>query len=275
MKVGFIGLGSMGGDQAMLLAQSEHDIKVFDVFPKAMEKFEGLATLAESIADVGKGVDVVGLCVRDDQQVNECVDQLLPVMTSGSVLLVHSTVHPDTMRTLTERAKEVGIVALDAAVTRTVMKPGVPFVCCMMGGDEAVVNQVRSVLDTFSTDVVYAGPNGAGMAMKIANNLVSWSEIMIALEAFELAEASGVSTASLISVMKKNGVMSPPMESFLQVRDVMDKPEMQELIRSQSGIGEKDLGLAEKVGKSAGVETQIGSYISTFIKDKLNRMAGE
>lgn len=275
MKVGFIGLGSMGGDQAMLLAKSEHELKVFDVFPKAMQKFEGLATLAETIADVGKDVDVVGLCVRDDNQVNDCVNELLPVMKAGSVLLVHSTVHPDTMRSLTERAKAAGVEALDAAVTRTVMTPGVPFVCCMMGGAEEVVSRVRPILDTFSTDVVLAGPNGAGMAMKIANNLVSWSEIMIALEAFELAEASGVSTASLIDVMKKNGVMSPPMESFLQVREVMDKPEMQELILSQSGIGEKDLGLAEKVGKSAGVDTTIGSFISTFIKGKLDKMAGQ
>ena len=263
----------MGYGQAMLLAKSEHDVKVYDVFPKAMEPFKGVATLAESMADVGKDVDVVGICVRDDNQVNECVDALLPVMKPDSVLLIHSTVHPDTMYSLLARAQKAKVHILDAAVTRTVMSQDAPFVFCMLGGDEAIVARVQSVLDTYSTDTIIAGTHGAGMAMKIANNLVSWSQIMIGIEAFELAEAAGVSTDKLLTVMKNNGVLTPPMEGFVQLRSKLDQLEIQELIASQSGIGEKDLGLAEKVGKSAGVTTPIGSFIASFIKGKLNALA--
>lgn len=274
MKVGFIGLGSMGYGQAMLLAKSEHDVKVYDVFPKAMEPFKGVATLAESLADVGKDVDVVGVCVRDDTQVNECADALLPVMRPDSVLMIHSTVHPDTMHALVERARAGDIHVLDAAVTRTVLAQDAPFVFCMLGGDEAIANRVQSVLDAYSTDTIVAGPHGAGMAMKIANNLVSWSQIMIGIEAFELAEAAGVSTDKLLTVMKKNGVLTPPMAGFVQLRPKLNDPEVQELIASQSGIGEKDLSLAEKVGTSAGAKTPIGTFIRSFIKGKLDAMAG-
>jgi 3-hydroxyisobutyrate dehydrogenase len=275
MKVGFIGLGSMGYGQAMLLAKSSHDVTVFDVFPKAMEPFKGVATLAATAGDVGKDADAVGICVRDEKQVRECLDALLPVMKEGSALMIHSTVHPDTMKELASRCADHKINILDAAVTRTVIAQDAPFVFCMLGGDEAVANSVQSILDAYSTDTIFVGAHGSAMAMKIANNLVSWSQIMIGLEAFKMAEAAGVPTDKLLQVMKKNGVLTPPMGGFIQLRATATSPETSELITSQSGIGEKDLSLAEAVGKSAGSPTPIASYIRGMIRRTLDAMAGK
>jgi 3-hydroxyisobutyrate dehydrogenase len=273
MKVGFIGLGSMGFGQAMLLAKSSHDLTVYDVSEKAMARFEGKATLAKTLADVGKSAEVVGICVRDDEQVNECADALIPVMAADSVLLIHSTVKPTTMKALAERAAPRKVHVLDAAVTRTIISQEAPFVFCMTGGDEAIAQRVKPVLDAYATDTIHAGPLGAGMAMKIANNLVSWSQIMIGLEAFQMAEAAGVPTDKLLTVMKKNGCLTPPMGGFIQMRARATEPETAELIASQSGIGEKDLSLAEALGSSAGVATPIGTFIRGMIRNTLNRMA--
>lgn len=274
MKVGFIGLGSMGYGQAMLLAKSTHDVAVFDVFPAAMTRFDGVARQASSIADVASDADVVGVCVRDDAQVNECAEQLIPAMKADSVLLIHSTVNPKTMIALAERGAERNIHVLDAAVTRTIIAQDAPFVFCMLGGDEGIAERVKPVLDAYSTDTVHAGPIGAGMAMKIANNLVSWSQIMIGLEAFELAEAAGVDTDKLLTVMTKNGVLTPPMGGFIKLRASRDKKETADLVASQSPVGEKDLSLAEHVGAGAGVSTPIGTFIRGFIQKKLNDMVG-
>ncbi|HLS97553.1 MAG: NAD(P)-binding domain-containing protein [Porticoccaceae bacterium] len=274
MKVGFIGLGSMGYGQAMLLAKSEHELAVFDAFPAAMARFEGVARLATSLADVAADADVVGVCVRDDAQVNECADGLIPAMKADSVLLIHSTVNPKTMLALAERCAARGVHVLDAAVTRTVIAQDAPFVFTMLGGDEAIAARVQPVLDAYSTDTVVAGAVGAGMAMKIANNLVSWSQIMLGLEAFEMAEAAGVDTDKLLTVMTKNGVLTPPMRGFVNAWQNRDKQEVIDMIASQSGVGEKDLSLAEYVAKDAGAATPIGSFIRGFIKDKLNAMVG-
>ncbi len=273
MKVGFIGLGSMGYGQAMLLAKSEHELTVFDVAAKAMAPFEGKATLAGELAGTGRDADVVGVCVRDDQQVNECADALIPVMPADSVLLIHSTVKPATMESLAARASERKINVLDAAVTRTVMAQDAPFVFCMTGGDDAVAERVQPVLDTYSTDTIHVGPLGSGMAMKISNNLVSWSQIMIGLEAFQMAEAAGVPTEKLLKVMKKNGVLTPPMEGFIKLRAAGGDPDTSELIRSQSGIGEKDLSLAEALGAEAGASTPIGTHIRGLVRDTINGLA--
>lgn len=269
MKVGFIGLGSMGYGQAMLLANSDHDVTVFDVFPKAMEPFKGKATLANSMADVGKGTDVVGICVRDDKQVNECADALLPVMQPDSVLMIHSTVKPATMHALAERAAERNVHMLDASVTRTIISQEAPFVFCMTGGDDAIAERVQPVLDAYSTDTIHVGPLGSGMALKISNNLVSWSQIMIGLEAFKMAEAAGVPTEKLLAVMSKNSCLTKPMEGFIMARSKATEAETGEMIRSQSGIGEKDLSLAEALAVDAGVDTPIGSFIRAMVKDTL------
>lgn len=273
MKVGFIGLGSMGYGQAMLLAKSSHDTTVFDVFPKALVPFEGKARIATSLVDLAKDVEVVGVCVRDDAQVNECADQLIPAMQEGSVLMIHSTVKPATMIALAERAAERKVHVLDASVTRTVLEQDAPFVFCMVAGDESIYERVKPVMDAYSTDTIFVGPQGSAMAMKISNNLVSWCEIMLGLEAFDLAEAAGVPTEKLLEVMGKNGVLTPPMRGLIQLRGRMDQEEAKELIRSQSGIGEKDLTLAETLGQNAGVDTPIGTFIRSTIKAKLDAMA--
>src|SRR3546814_12743253 len=95
-SVGFIGLGSMGGDQARELAKLSLPLTVFDVSLKAMERFAGKATLASTIAEVGENCDVVGICVHNDEQVLHTVEPLLPAMIPRPVILLHNTTPPTT-----------------------------------------------------------------------------------------------------------------------------------------------------------------------------------
>ena len=227
-KIGFIGLGSMGGDQARELAKLPLDLTVYDVFPDALAKFEGRAKLAASIAEVGEDADAVGICVRDDTQVLECVDALLPVMKRGASLLIHSTIKPKTAQQIAERAATVGVDVIDAPVTRTEMTKNGPFVFCMTGGDEAVAARVQIVLDAFSTNTMHIGPLGSAMALKICNNLISWCGIMLGVEVANVAEASGVPMDKLLTVMKRNGNLTPPMATdatpHRSVRDGLCQP---------------------------------------------------
>lgn len=265
-SVGFIGLGSMGGDQARELAKLEAPLTVFDVFPQAMERFKDKATLARDIAEVGSRSDCVGICVQDDKQVLECVEPLLPAMKAGSVLLIHSTVRPATVIEIGARAAERGVAVMDASVTRTEMGKDGPFVYCMLGGDEAVLRRVQFVLDAFSTNTIHVGPLGAAMALKICNNLVSWCEIMLGLEAVEIAEAAGVPIDKLLTVMKRNGVMSPPMQGFIGFRQDPGDRARRDMMKVQAGIGQKDLSLAEELARQVGAKSPITSHVRAFVK---------
>lgn len=264
-SVGFIGLGSMGGCQARELAKLALPLTVHDKFPAAMEPFRGKATLAPTITDLG-GCDVVGICVQDDKQVMECCDELIPAMKPGSVILVHSTIRPATARALAERAAAAGIELMDAAVTRTEMGNDGPFVFCMLGGSEATMARVQPVLDAYSTNTMLVGPLGSAMGLKICNNLVSWSQIMLGLEAMDLAEAAGVPIDKLITVMQRNGVMTPPMNGFIAFRNNPGDQTRRDLMAVQAGIGEKDLTLAHEMGEAVGKPSAIGANVKAYVK---------
>lgn len=268
-NIGFIGLGSMGGDQARELAKLPHNLVVFDVFPDALAKFEGRARLAGSMEEVGEDADVVGVCVRDDTQVLECVDALLPVMKSGAVLLIHSTIKPKTVQEIADRAAQVGVEVLDAPVTRTEMTKDGPFVFCMVGGSQAAMAKVQGVLDAFSTNTLHIGPLGSAMALKICNNVVSWCGIVLGVEVADVAEASGVPMDKLLSVMKRNGNLTPPMAGFLDFRSNPGDAAQRAFIASQVGIGEKDLALAEELAAGSNTVSPFASYAKTLVREKL------
>jgi 3-hydroxyisobutyrate dehydrogenase len=249
MRIGFIGLGSMGGDQARLLAKAYPDMMIYDVSPAAMQAFARKARLASSIADVGREAEVVCVCVRDDQQVRDVLEgekRLIASMPAGSVILVHSTIRPQTVIDVAAKAASRGITLIDAPVSRTVIDGDGPFVITMTGGDPAVTERVRPVLEKFSTDILHVGRLGSAEVLKITNNLVSWMGIVIARQAYDLAAAGGVGADKLTHVMKRNGNLTPTMEGYIESprRFKGSKAEHKALFESQAGIGEKDLQLA-------------------------------
>lgn len=268
-KVGFIGLGSMGGDQARQLAKLPLELTVYDISPAARAAFEGKATIATEIAGVARDADVVSICVQDDKQANQCCDAVLPVMKPGSILMVHSTVRPQTMVAIGERAAAYGVEVLDASVSRTNMSKDGPFVFCMTGGKEDVADRVKGVLDAFSTDTMHVGQLGSAMALKICNNLASWCAIMIGLEAVEVAEAAGVPLDKLLTVMTRNGVLSMPAQSFVAFRSNPGEEARRAVMRVQAGIGEKDLTLAQELAEGAHAPAPITEHVRGLVRSKI------
>jgi 3-hydroxyisobutyrate dehydrogenase-like beta-hydroxyacid dehydrogenase len=140
MKTAFIGLGSMGGTQAQLIARSGNDLAVYDSYAPASEAFHGQARIADSAADAARGAEIVEICVRDDTQVMDTVfgpGGAAGSMNSGTLLLVHSTIRLDTIRELSSRLVERGIALVDAPVTRTPVDDRGRFVLTMASGDPA------------------------------------------------------------------------------------------------------------------------------------------
>jgi 3-hydroxyisobutyrate dehydrogenase len=158
---------------------------------------------------------------------------------------------------------------MDAAVTRTRMSSDGPFVCSMLGGEEALVARVRPVLDAYSTDTMLVGPLGSAMALKICNNLVSWCEIMLGLEAAQIAEAASVPIDKLLTVMTRNGVLSPPMKSFIDFRNDPGSQELRDFVAVQAGIGEKDLKLASELAAGVGAMSPITSFVRDRVRQDL------
>lgn len=186
MRIGLIGLAAWATESRHGSRRPE-SLAVYDLDSERVNRFADRATLASSIAEVAEDRDVVGICVRDDAQVTECLDELLARMTPGSV-------GPETVRAASKQGRLTGVSVIDAAVTGTRYdEADAPFVFTMTGGDALVVERLRPVIDSFSTDTVHVGPLGPAMALKIVNNLVTLVQIMVAEEAFRLAAMTSVS----------------------------------------------------------------------------------
>jgi 3-hydroxyisobutyrate dehydrogenase len=260
-KIGFVGLGAMGGRLAARLAGAG-ELTVYDASPEVLERFRGRATLGSSVADAGRDADVVGICVRTAEQVDDCVDELLPVMAPGSLLMVHSTVGPEVVRAAAERCRSRGVDLVDAAVTVTRYDGAdAPFVLAMVGGDEAVVERARPLFDAYATDAIRVGPLGSGMSMKIINNLTSLMQILVAEEALRLAALTSVPADVVRTVMERNGVWTPLMSAIgvRAGREPADRAELsQRQVQASNGV--KDFALAEALAKSVDTPSATATF---------------
>jgi 3-hydroxyisobutyrate dehydrogenase-like beta-hydroxyacid dehydrogenase len=214
-----IGLGRMGGPMADNAARAGVDLRVFDVSPEAVApRVELGATAAGSPAEAADGASVVGVVVFDDAQATEVVighDGVLRTLAPGSAIAIHTTVTLDTIRALASAAEGKGVHLIDAGISGGEEGAGSGTLLTMVGGSAEAVEIARPFLDSFSKEVLHAGPLGAGMALKLARNAAGYSMMAVVHESMVLAAGAGVELDQLQHVIAETGVFKQAMSSFL------------------------------------------------------------
>jgi 3-hydroxyisobutyrate dehydrogenase len=259
--VGFIGLGDMGFPMAKNLVGNDFEVVVFDQRPEPMAEFTKFgATIAGSSRELAEKCETIGICVQNDAQVEAVLlgeDGILKGAKSDTVVAIHSTVHPRTVRKLAEIAAGQGVGVIDVAVTGGAHVAAQRSLCYMAGGDEQLVERCRKVFETSASKIVYAGDLGMGMMTKLCNNLITYLELLAATESMLLARKAGVPDAAIDAVTEHNGVVTPSMKMFIAMRREADKlisdKGFQDMMRIRTEIGEKDLALAVECGRELGV----------------------
>lgn len=201
MRVGFIGLGSQGAPMARRIIEGGYETTLWARRPATLEPFAGTpAKVAESPAELAAASDLVCLCVVGDADIAEITggeDGLLAAMKPGSVIAVHSTVHPNTCRELAKNAAVKGVSVIDAPVSGGGPAASEGRLLVMVGGDAGVVERCRPIFETYADPVVHLGELGSGQTTKLLNNLLFTANLGTAATALSLAQALGVSpTAS-------------------------------------------------------------------------------
>jgi 3-hydroxyisobutyrate dehydrogenase-like beta-hydroxyacid dehydrogenase len=143
--------------------------------------------------------DVIGVCVRDDAQLRDVVSGpqglLSTPMHAGSVIAVHSTVHPNTCRELAKQAKRLGVDLIDAAISKT---GGL----IAVGGDDATVDRCYPYLRALGENVVHAGAVGSGQVVKLIKNLVMAATMGVTTEALQCGVAAGINRDVLVRALQ-------------------------------------------------------------------------
>jgi 3-hydroxyisobutyrate dehydrogenase-like beta-hydroxyacid dehydrogenase len=204
VRVGFVGLGSQGGPMARRIVDAG--------FPTTLwaRRADSLAPYADSAArtvttrrELGAGSDVLCVCVVADADVDEVLrgpDGALAGMAPGGVVIVHSTVHPDNCRRL--QADFPLLHVLDAPVSGGGHRAAAAELLVMVGGDSAIFERCRSVLETYASPLVFLGPLGAGEEAKLLNNALFTAQLGLAADVFGLAIERGVDPTALSTVLR-------------------------------------------------------------------------
>jgi 3-hydroxyisobutyrate dehydrogenase len=171
--------------------------------PATLESFaDTRAKVADSPAELAAASDLVCLCVVGDADVRQITSGgLLAAMKPGSVIAIHSTVHPNTCRELATDAGNQGVSVIDAPVSGGGPAAAEGRLLVMAGGDADIVERCRPVFETYADPVVHLGELGSGQTTKLLNNLLFTANLGTAATALSLASALGVDPDRLADVV--------------------------------------------------------------------------
>jgi 3-hydroxyisobutyrate dehydrogenase len=202
-RTGFIGLGSQGGAIARRMVEGGYELALWARRPDTLDPFrDTTATFAESVAQLGSECDHVGVCVVDDEGVKDICAQLIPAMKSGSRIVIHSTVHPQTCILLARQAAEKGISLIDAPVSGGGQGATAGTLTVMVGGEAEAVEAARPIFETFAGLIVHLGEVGAGQLAKLVNNSLMAAHVALGYEALVAGSALGIDKGALVELVR-------------------------------------------------------------------------
>lgn len=261
IRAGFIGLGNIGKPMAERLVRGALETTVFDVRDEPVAELVGAgARRAGSVRELASGADVIGVCVRDDDEVKAVTlgsDGVLAGAVAGTVIALHSTILPRTVHEVASAASQRGIGVVDAPITGGAIGAQQGTLIYMVGGEAEMIDRCRPVFETSAAKIIHTGRLGTGATVKLCNNLMTYLGFLAAFEATLLAKHAGLSPEALQAVTTANGNMNDSMIMLMATREAAearpDDGSLQAMLQSFADLAEKDLALTLALAREHGL----------------------
>jgi 3-hydroxyisobutyrate dehydrogenase-like beta-hydroxyacid dehydrogenase len=263
-RLGFVGLGAMGGRMARRLLDAGHEVAGYNRTP---EKARSLVAAGLRVADspraAAEGAEAVFTMVTDSRALDAVArgDRgVIAGLAPGATFVEMSTVDPDVTRALGRDVAARGASLLDAPVSGSVATLEAGQLSIMVGGDPAVLERVRPYLAALGPTIIHVGPLGLAVTMKIAVNLGLAVQMLAFSEAVVLAEKSGIARERAVEALLRSVVASPmvkyrgPFVLGMPAEAWFDVPMMQ-----------KDLRLALDLARAGGVTLPATALTHEFL----------
>jgi 3-hydroxyisobutyrate dehydrogenase len=269
MRVGFIGLGMMGGSMALNAGAAGFPMAVHDLRREAAEgHLKAGARWAGSAAEAARGADVVFTSLPGPREVESVADGLLESMQSGAAWFDLSTNSPTVVRRLHKRFAAKGVAMLDAPVSGGPAGARTRKLALWVGGERAVFDRFRPVLDAIGDQVIHIGDIGAGTVAKLVHNAAGYAMQLALVEVFTMGVKAGVPPLALWAAIRQGSLGRQRSfdrlgERFL--RGTYDPPNF------ALALGHKDMTLATELGREIGVPMRLVNLAQAEMTDALNR----
>ena len=254
-RLGFIGLGAMGGPMARNLAGAGFDLAVFDVDAERTRAAadEYGARAADSAAAAAEGADALVVMVTNAAQAQDALlgdAGAAAALPAEAAVVVMSTIGPEAVKALAEEGRPL----LDAPVSGGVARAETGDLLVMAGGPAELFERLSPVLDAVGSTVVHCGERpGDGQAVKLVNQLLAGVHIAAAAEALAYARALGLDPAKVRDTIRHGAAASFMLEDRgerMLSREFDD-------VRSALDIFVKDMGLVVEAGAANGARTPL------------------
>ena len=254
MNIGFIGLGKMGGPMARNLINAGHTLVVNDVVEAATARHRELgATWAETPAAVAAASEVIFTSLPGPAEVEHVAlaeDGLIAGIKPGAIYVDLSTGSPTAIRAVAERIEAAGAHVVDAPVSGGTMGADKGTLAVMAGGDAAIVERIRPLLEVLGGSIVHVGGVGSGTVAKLAHNAISMTTRIVIQEGMALAVKAGVDPNVMLEVLRdasfgKQLVLTDHIPDLVLKGD-FDHP------RFSLGLSHKDVSLALQLAHELG-----------------------
>lgn len=215
MKVAFLGLGVMGYPMAGHLKGKGHDVTVYNRTTAKAEAWvaqHGGAN-GKTIAEAVKGAEIVMMCVGNDNDLIAVAEAALTAMPSGTILVDHTTASADVARKLYANAKTKGIGFIDGPVSGGQAGAEKGQLTVMCGGDAAIFERAKPVIDCYAKATTLMGETGAGQLTKMVNQICIAGLVQALSEGLAFAEKAGLDGNLVLDVISKGAAQSWQMEN--------------------------------------------------------------
>lgn len=274
-RIGFVGLGNMGGPMARRLAAAGHPLTVADAIPEVVARFtaEVGGEAAPSLAALGERCPIIITMLPNGQVVREVLlgpGGIAHHLAPGSVVVDMSSSSPIGTRELFADLAKLGVPLVDAPVSGGVKKAADGTLAIMAGGDPEPIARVRPVLEVMGK-VFLTGRSGTGHAMKALNNFLSAANLAVAAEAVIAGERFGLDPATMIAILNASTGRNTGTDSKFP-NNVLPRT-----FDSGFALGlmAKDLRLALEVAHASGAPTGLLSKCAQIWSEAEQQLGGK
>ncbi|GAB2567162.1 3-hydroxyisobutyrate dehydrogenase [Nocardia heshunensis] len=272
-KVGFLGLGHMGGPMAANLVKAGYDVLAFDPVPAAQAQArEDGATVVATAAEAVSASDIVITMLPNGRIVLDLYGDVQPAAKPGTLFVDCSTIDVADAKQAAELAAAAGHRALDAPVSGGVAGAAAGTLTFMVGGAVADFADALPLLEVMGGKVVHCGGAGVGQAAKICNNMLLGISMIGLSEAIVLGEKLGLTHDKFFDVVSTASGQSWALTSYCPVPGPVPASPANNDYKPgfATALMNKDLGLAANALRANGVDGQIGQ-LAADIYDRFNQ----
>ena len=272
MKIGFIGLGNMGGPMAANLAAAGHSVIGFDV---AGTSTKGVTNVA-SAQDAANDADIVITMLPNGAILRSVADDIIPAMKAGAALLDCSTVDVESARAVAEQCKAAGLLSLDAPVSGGIGGASGGTLTFMVGGTDEGFNKALPLFEIMGQKSVHCGPAGNGQAAKICNNMILGATMIATCESFALADKLGLDRQKMFDVVSTSSGYSWSMNAYCPAPGVGPQSPADNGYKPgfAAELMLKDLRLSQQAAEASDADTPLGQHATDLYAEFVEKEDG-